>query len=311
MASVEADQPMTPWHVLHSASVVKLYVTAQTMLLVEEGRLDLDEPMAEHLPPDLVAGVDHGDEITIRQLLNHTSGVYDYFNSPAFFLAYLDDPLRVWTVEEYLDIVQSHQARFAPGESWSYSNSNYLLLSLIIDELTGDHAQHLQDEMLAPLGLEHTWYKVQPGYPSPPGLVNAYADLEGRERLVNISDVYEARYSLMQGDDGLMAGATDYGRLAQALFQGEIVSASSLEAMTTWEGIGLEGLSYGLGLIRDERVGHTAVGHSGSTDASGAMVFWFEEEQTVVVLLVDSSLNDPWGSRFTDGFWPAMVDEAL
>jgi len=108
-----------------------------------------------------------------------------------------------------------------------------------------------------------------------------------------------------------MASAWDYARFARDLFSGVILDETSLEAMQTWEDTGLEGLSYGLGVIRDERAGSPGIGHSGSTDASGAEVFWFPEEQTAIVLLVNSSLNPPWGEQFSHEFWPAIIDAAL
>ena len=125
----------------------------------------------------------------MRQVLGHTSGIPD-FGVFEYDLDTINEPLGSYSPDRMLSYVEDEVPLFRPGEGYMYSNTNYLLLALMIDHVTGaSHADMITERIIEPLGLAATYYRNEPGYPSPPGTVNSYQDLAGDERLMNVSDL--------------------------------------------------------------------------------------------------------------------------
>ena len=133
-------------------SVTKTMTATVILQLVREGRLALEDPVSQYVP-----NVPDGDNITIAQLLNMRSGLYSYTEDPEFLQAIEADPHRVWTPQELLDIAFAHPADFAPGSNWHYTNTNYILLGMIMEQLTDQTASELLEQRLfTPLGMDDT-----------------------------------------------------------------------------------------------------------------------------------------------------------
>ena len=149
VADLETGEPLTPEHRFRIGSVTKIFVAALVLQLVAEGLLDLDGDAAP-----FAAG------ITIRQLLNHTSGLDDFMGDPiAFFEPYRRDPAHRWELgpREELALVMEKPRLFPPGEGWAYHGSNYIVLRLLVEEATGQPLRDaLRERVLAPLGLQRT-----------------------------------------------------------------------------------------------------------------------------------------------------------
>ena len=122
-------------------------------------------------------------------------------------------------------------ADFEPGSRYSYRNSNYELLSLIADELTGDHARHLTELIFKPLGLNNTYYRHEPGYLTYPQLVNSYWDRHSDGILENVSQMQRTNVSSMIGDDGIVSTPEDAVLFLKGLMEGEILSLETVELM--------------------------------------------------------------------------------
>ena len=134
------------------ASNTKTMTAAIVLQLAQEGKLKLDDPVSKY-----VAHVPDGDGITIAELLEMRSGLYNYTDSPTIAQIIDRNPATVWTPEELLTIAFAHPANFAPGTSYEYCNTNYALLGLIIERLDGKPlAQAMHDRLFGPLGLRHT-----------------------------------------------------------------------------------------------------------------------------------------------------------
>src|SRR5205814_7025555 len=119
-----------------------------------EGKLSLDQPLADFRPD-----VPGSEAITIRQLLNMSSGLFDYGDDPALARAVDDHPRQAWTAEQLVEIGLQHPPYFAPGQGWHYSNTNYALLGLIAEQLTGTPLQQLfQERLFGPLGMSESLY---------------------------------------------------------------------------------------------------------------------------------------------------------
>ncbi|MFD4441965.1 serine hydrolase domain-containing protein [Nocardia sp. NPDC058519] len=149
---IGANDPMTVDDYFRIASNTKTMTSTVILQLVQEGKLALEDPIAKYWP-----GVPNGDRITIAQLSEMRSGLYSYTFDPQFNAMLDSDPNKVWTPEELLAIAFSHPVNFAPGEKFDYSNTNIILLGLVIEKITKmSAAENFQKRIFEPLGLKHT-----------------------------------------------------------------------------------------------------------------------------------------------------------
>jgi len=146
------QDPMVVGDHFRIGSNTKTITSTVILQLVQEGKLALDDPIGKYIP-----NVPNGDKITIAQLSEMRSGLYSYSFDPGFNKTLDENPQKVWTPEELLAIAFSHPINFAPGEKYEYSNTNIILLGLVIEKLTGTSAsQAFQDRIFTPLGLHNT-----------------------------------------------------------------------------------------------------------------------------------------------------------
>src|SRR5262249_54119066 len=140
------------------ASLTKSLVATVVLELVGEGKLTLDDSV-EHWLPGLVP---NGGNITIRELLNHTRGIYNYVDAPNFDQREIADPTHIWSPRDLIAVATSHPPYFAPGTGWHYSNTNYVILGLVVGAVTGTPLeQQLRSRLFDPLALRATSYVPQ------------------------------------------------------------------------------------------------------------------------------------------------------
>ena len=136
------------------ASITKTMTSAVILLLAQEGKLRLDDPVSKYEPQ-----VPNGDNITLAQLLEMRSGLYNFTDAPEISAAMDDDPAKVWTPQELLDIAFAQPAMFAPGADYYYNSTNYVLLGLIIEQLDGKPlAESFEERLFEPLGMTNTFF---------------------------------------------------------------------------------------------------------------------------------------------------------
>src|SRR4051812_30444924 len=152
IADLRTAAPITTDDHFRIGSVSKTFTATLVLQLVDEGKLNLDDTLEPYVP-----GIPNGAEITIRQVLQMTAGIYDFSLDAQFAAAYDRDPTTLFTPDDVIAIVKRHEPDFAPGASLSYSDTNYILLGLVIEKLTGmSVAEALQESIFAPLGLTET-----------------------------------------------------------------------------------------------------------------------------------------------------------
>jgi D-alanyl-D-alanine carboxypeptidase len=162
-SDIETSAPMERADHVRIASITKTFVAVTVLRLVDQGALGLDDTLAT-----FVDGIPNGDRITIRNLLGMTSGIYDFTSDEAFLKAFTDDPTMAFSPEEVIAIVKRHEPDFAPGEKTVYCDTNYILLGMIIAEVTGRPVEDvIGDEIVAPLGLSDTSFPTTPAMPEP------------------------------------------------------------------------------------------------------------------------------------------------
>ena len=156
LGRVAPAEPMRPRDRFRAGSIVKPFVSVVVLQLAERGRLSLDARLPEVLPVDVAGRFANAADITVRMLLGHRAGIPDW-DSPAVDEQVARDPAKVWEVAEFLDLAAAKPPVFAPGTSFSYSNTDYTLLGLIIERITGRSWRHeVTRRVIRPLRLTHT-----------------------------------------------------------------------------------------------------------------------------------------------------------
>ncbi|MBD0257614.1 MAG: beta-lactamase family protein [Cytophagales bacterium] len=312
-AKLEDRTSMQPCHLQYLQSISKLYLAVAVLKLYEAGKLRLDEPITAYLPERYRRYVTGAGQITVRMLLNHTSGVAEYNFSPAYVTYLLQHPDHRFTTEEYLAYIEGEPLDFAPGSQYSYRNTNYILLALLTDALTGDHARYLTETIFTPLGLTQTYYRGQAGYPDYPALVNAYWDRYGNGIVENVSQMQKTNVASLIGDDGIVATPADAVKFLRGLMEGKLLSAATMDEMKTWVNNRKGEPAYGLGLAYATVHGQVAYGHTGGGLGAGCQLYYFPEKGVYVFIginlgtVTDSPLHKG-AERALDGVMEALLE---
>lgn len=290
-----------------AGSVTKSFVATVVLQLIGERRIGLDDPVAKWLPGTTPAD----DRITVHHLLQHTSGIVNYTNTRAFRTLYgtVDGILglryRTWTPAELLAFTDGQPLLFEPGSSWTYSNTNYVLLALIIEKATGrPYGSEVARRILRPLGLRDT---ALPGAgpaingPHPHGYLPR--DEDGTLTPVDIT----ALNPTVAGASGELVSTTaDLNRFFRALLTGKLLRPAQLAQMRTTRTTGHD-YDYGLGLQTKLLADGTRVwGHEG--DIFGYQTSCWTTEDGRRQLAVGAA---PWGTGDLDDLFDTLTTTAL
>lgn len=255
-ADVEKDIYASGETVYRIGSISKTFTSAMVLKLVEEGKLELNTKLQEFYPE-----IPKAQEITMEHLLKQQSGLFNFTNDAAY-AGWMEFPK---TKDEMLEIFKEKGTVFEPGERFEYSNTNYVLLSYILEDITGKEFKELFQEMIVkPLELEDTYY----GGRIDSGNKEAYSYNRSKEWELST----ETDPSIPLGAGGIVSNPTDLNKFFTALFNGRIITQTSLEQMKeTTSG-------YGMGLIEFPFYEKRAYGHTGGIDSFIAMAGYFPEE---------------------------------
>jgi D-alanyl-D-alanine carboxypeptidase len=271
LASIELNAPATADTVYPLASITKPFTAAAVLLLAQEGRLGLDDKISRYVEKTPAAW----GEVTIRQLLAHTSGIKDHLNEMHGKTCNGTSP------EEITSYIATLPLNFAPGSQWLYSNTGYLLLQIILQKVSGKPFDELLAErVFGPLGMKATRRNSLDEII--PNRAAGYLWEGGRLR--NSPFLEPTLYD--NADAGLLSSVLDLARWDAALYQDGILNASSRERM--WTPVKLASGStfpYGLGWHLEDVHGHRLVYHEGNRqDGSSVMARYPEDKLTVIVL---------------------------
>jgi len=262
-------------------SVTKTFVATVVLQLADEGRVSLDDTVEEWLP-GVVPG---GRAITIRQLLSHRSGLFDYVEDPKVFAPYNQDPAHAWDPRQLVEIAAAHPAPFSPGRRFAYSSTNYLLLGLIVETATGTPLeQQLRERIFQPLGLRQTTFAprfVTDPYihghrsPSHQGIIT------GPPVDTNLE---AASWTWAAG--AIVSSADDLRRFFALLLEGRLLPARMLRLMET---VGPAGsLRYGLGIAAFTTPCGDAWGHTGNVQGTVTVAWNRRDASRQIVLVVNT-----------------------
>ncbi|MGE7875428.1 serine hydrolase domain-containing protein [Bacillus paramycoides] len=260
VADLSSKKPMKTDFRFRIGSVTKTFTATVVLQLAGENRLNLDDSIEKWLP-GVIQGNGYNDkQITIRQLLNHTSGIAEYTRSKDFNLM---DTKKSYTAEELVKMGISLPPDFAPGKSWSYSNTGYVLLGILIEKVTGNsYAEEIENRIIEPLELSNTFL---PGNSSViPGTKHArgYIQLDGASEPKDVT-YYNPSMGSSAGD--MISTADDLNKFFSYLLGGKLLKEQQLKQMLTTVPTGgakIDG--YGLGIYETKLPNGVSIwGHTG------------------------------------------------
>ncbi|WP_175411967.1 serine hydrolase [Streptomyces sp. TRM64462] len=262
-------------------SITKTFVATVMLQLEAEGRLDLDDSVEKWLP-GVVQGNGHdGGRVTLRQLLNHTSGIYSYTSDQDFQTTVLGDGFLkhrydTWTPEQLVAIAMKHQPDFAPGTSWNYSNTNYVLAGMVIEKATGrPYGTEVERRILKPLKLRATSVPgTDAALPRPSGRAYSTLGADPADPATKIHDVTELNPSLAGAAGEMISDNADLQKFLRALLDGRLLPQRQMKELTTTVPVGMAGITgYGLGVYATKlSCGKEVWGHTGGIHGSGSLV---------------------------------------
>ena len=291
-ADLADDVPMSPEGAFRIGSITKMFTATVIIQLAEDGLLTLDDPLTRWLP-DVAEQLPYGDEITLRHLLTHTSGVFNIIEHDAYWAdifteATIDEDAGILTLacvqrdpyDTLARYVYGQDANFEPGARWSYSNTNYTLLGMVIEKATAmPLAEAYRTHIYEPLGMTSTFLDC---YEDPViDVVHGYTGLGDA-----MTDLTELHESVGWSAGGIVSTAPDLIAFARGLFGGVLFDdPESLVAMTT----PAPRSSYGLGIM----VQAEYLGHAGYIAGFRSLLNYAPALDTVVVMLYNNDGADP------------------
>ncbi len=302
-AKIETRTPMTDNMVVWLYSITKTYTATLTLKMKERGLIDLDKPITTYLDAELARRMDKSDRVTVRQLLNQSSGYPEIVKDPAFMLNQLNDPQQTQSCEEMISYAFNKPTVHEPGQWFFYSNTNYGLLSIILERVSGkSFAQLLQDEIVTPLQLEKTFGQLSDEQAVQLGLPNYYFERYNNGQLENITQWHNNIAQSLYGMGGIAGNGADVVKFYEALFGGEILSHASLMEMKTWiRGAGSDENDYGLGLEYygkfNPQVPTETYGHEGDNLGGTTQFLYVPVNDTYVFIQLNVG-KQLWGEYF-------------
>jgi len=298
LAARKTNQPMQPDTQVRIASISKVFTAVVILQLVEEGKISLDAPVASWFP-DLLP---NGDKITVRNLLSHTSGLYDYLEDRNFVNRAYKEINRSWAPRELVEYATRFPAAFKPGAkgAWDYSSTNYVLLGMIAEQVTGTTlGQEMRQRIFEPLELTRTFF-------APEQAVQG----EQARGYSNAIDQANAPMSIVFATANIVSTADDVRRFAEGLFEGRLLKPETLAQMQTFTGgkgqYNMPKLEYGLGVMRNQLpVGAgpdgkprpaeitTVMGHIGGFGGFRSAVWFAPASGITFALGVNQAATDP------------------
>ncbi|PEE27464.1 MULTISPECIES: serine hydrolase domain-containing protein [Bacillus cereus group] len=274
VADLSTKKPMKTDFRFRIASVTKTFTATVVLQLAGENRLNLDDSIEKWLPGVIQGNGYDGNQITIRQILNHTSGIVEYARSKE--IDFFTNTKKSFTPEELVKIGLSMPPEFAPGKGWSYSNTGYVLLGILIEKVTGNsYAEEIENRIIEPLELSNTFL---PGNSSViPGTKHArgYLQPDGASELKDVT-YYNPSIGSSAGD--MISTADDLNKFFSSLLGGKLLKEQQLKQMLTTVPTGIaETGGYGLGIYETKLPNGVSIwGHSGgipgfSTFAGGTL----------------------------------------
>lgn len=301
-ADIANNIDFMPGTISKAASITKLFMGVLVFKLMEDsvntrmGYAALNKKISGWLPDRITDKLPNGKTITLGQCMKHETGIPDVIEEDKFYLAVLNNPNKKWGPEELLEFIYNKQPDFAPGDTAVYSNTNTILVTMVIEAQTGKkHANLLKQYVTIPLGLTNTYY--QPHDVLPNSVAQGYFDLYNNHTIVNVSNLVTGSGN---GYGGIYSNLFDLFKLSNALFvQRTLLKPSSMAIMQTY-GKQDDTNLYGYGIQKSylTRGADFGIGHKGRDLGYTANLFYFPNKGVTHIFFInygtdaDSDLKD-------------------
>ncbi len=306
VADKATGRPITEHDQFEAGSNTKTFTAVLALQQVDRGTLALDAPVEKYLP----GVVPNGANITVRMLLNHSSGLFNYTGDPDFFVDMDKNPQHAHTEAELLAVAFKHDPYFAPGQGWQYSNTNYTLLGMILQKQTGKRMPALVKERITePLGLEHTYFADPKATNTGPGYARGYA-VKYASGTPQYTDVSSWPVAWAGAAGAMISTTSDLSRFFSAVLQGKLFSQAQLKQMKTTvplpEGFPIKG-GYGLGVFRTDTPVGTVWGHSGDTMGHHSTAVATEDGRRTAITVSTAEPNDHTENPGMERYYQAIL----
>lgn len=311
-ADIEKNIPFTVGQVSKVASITKLFIGALVFKLMEDsvntglGYNALYTKINNWLPATITDKLPNGNKITLGDCMKHETGVPDVIEQDAFYLAVLNDPNKIWKPEELLEFIYNKSPEFNPRDTAVYSNTNFVLVIMVIEAATHrNHSDLLKEYILNPLQLANTYY--QPHDILPNTVAQGYFDLYNNNTIVNVSNLVTGSGN---GYGGMYSNVFDLFTFEKALFiQQTLLSQKSLAIMQTY-GKKDDTNFYGYGLQKSylQPNGEYGIGHKGRDLGYSANLFYFPKNGVTNIFFVNYGTDAESGLK---DVFRSFVDELV
>lgn len=275
----ESQNPMQIYHTMPTASAGKPMIGLLALMLADENLLKLDDTLDTWLSADILNQIENSGEITLRQLLNHTSGIFNYTEKGDYLALLIAEPDKLKTDIDFLVFGLNQPAYFKPGEGIEYSNTGYLLIGLILDQVLGmHHSTALRERILEPLGMNATYYR---GIEKDQGdFISGYHKFDDDDKIYNTKAYME---NVALADEPVVSSVED-----MALFlKSAVADQSFINADIRADFFGAQQLN---GIIGIETLnGNTIYGHSGMVHGYHTQNIYLEDKDLSITAFINCS----------------------
>jgi len=309
-ADIKNNIPFSPCHISKGGSITKIFMAVLFFKLQEEGKINMEDPVSKYIDNDILSKLKYEGEMKIKNLLNHTTGLFDVITSSDFYLAVINNPNKQWEPEELLKYVYG-VAPYPLNDPYPahYSSTNTLLLSMCIEKATGvKHNVLLREKVLDPLDLTNTFYQGRETIPD--DAAQGYFDLHNNGTIVNVSNLITGSGN---GFTGIFSNVFDYYHFIKALFVDKtVLSQASLDKMLNFVQED-DDFYTGFGAIKKfTNKSCYGIGHTGRDLGYVADLFYFPQRNIIMAFCVNYGTDaDSFLKPVFLDFENELVDEIL
>ena len=299
-ADIASGIDVKPCNPFLIASISKVFTGAAFFAYVDEGKISLEDSVTKWLPESITSKVRNAEQCQMKHLLGHTSGIVDYYTL-MLELDIFNEVDNQWTQEEILAFTYGKKPTNGVGETYYYSNTNYVLLGMILEQVSGESlAEVYQEKIFDPLNLESAYYGTSK--PLPEGLVKGYVDFYGNGSIVESEFMFKDE--LGTGDGGIAINSYDLAMFLEGLMKGKVISPNALAQMTDWFDLPEDWVDdvyghfqNGYGLERQNTPYGMNIGHTGAVYGYLSVAQYFPEEDATIIILLNLAAYDMPGRR--------------
>ncbi|MGW2775201.1 serine hydrolase domain-containing protein [Streptomyces olivaceoviridis] len=284
VADKATSRRMTPDLYTRIGSETKTFTVTALLQLVDQGKVGLDDTIGTY-----VGGVPDGDRITLRQLAGMRSGLFNYSEDDDFIKALTSDPRRPFTPRQLLDYAFRHPVLFPPGEKFFYSNTNLILLGLVVEKESGQHlGDYIRRHILGPAGMRHTLFPRGSGFPAPHA--QGYTDQTANGKVADAAD-WNPSWGWAAG--AMISTLDDLRVWAPTVATGELpgggrlISPAAQKQRLITPATPIPGTGYGLGIFDVQGW----IGHNGSLPGYESLTVYLPATRTTLVVLLNTDIN--------------------